>query len=303
MNALGLRSEYGYSVGSGEILEKKSILDAHGYTKINCVTRVRKSLPGKLMYWQSCWRPNGVRTAKTRLKYNFRRKARYLRSAPSLYVLWQLSLGLERWQGTRTSHSKRIIFQRQSNSAWSYGASWQALRVHRTWLMRFSASFRLQTTVSWPRSVGYLAPWRCKKCKPVTRHVSGALALESKPNPPCGIENHGERFPHFSSILNFLCFVFLPCLCIDPVPTSLASSSSMSCSVSVWWTLCDFSSREGTTRCGAPVCIGHVGAVATIAGSAPVGVAPPYPMFEGKSPGNLFVGSAGGNWCTSVDPT
>ena len=50
MNALGLRSEYGYSVGSGEILEKKSILDAHGYTKINCVTRVRKSLPGKLMY-------------------------------------------------------------------------------------------------------------------------------------------------------------------------------------------------------------------------------------------------------------
>jgi len=50
MNALGLRSKYGYGVGSGEILEKKSILDAHGYTKINCVTRVRKSLPGKLMY-------------------------------------------------------------------------------------------------------------------------------------------------------------------------------------------------------------------------------------------------------------
>ena len=50
MDVLGLRSEYGYSVGSGEILEKKSILDAHGYTKIDYVTRVRKSLPGKLMY-------------------------------------------------------------------------------------------------------------------------------------------------------------------------------------------------------------------------------------------------------------
>ena len=46
MNALGLRSEYGYSVGSGEVLEKKSILDAHGYTKIDYVTRVRESLPG-----------------------------------------------------------------------------------------------------------------------------------------------------------------------------------------------------------------------------------------------------------------
>ena len=43
MNALGLHSEYGYSVGSGEVLEKKSILDAHGYTKIDYVTRVRKS--------------------------------------------------------------------------------------------------------------------------------------------------------------------------------------------------------------------------------------------------------------------
>ena len=48
MNALGLRSEYGYSVGSGEVLEKKSILDAHSYTKIDCVTRVRKDLPGRL---------------------------------------------------------------------------------------------------------------------------------------------------------------------------------------------------------------------------------------------------------------
>jgi len=49
MNALGLRSEYGYSVGSGEVLEKKSILDAHGYTKIDYVTRVRES-SGKPMY-------------------------------------------------------------------------------------------------------------------------------------------------------------------------------------------------------------------------------------------------------------
>jgi len=46
MNALGLHSEYGYSVGSGEVLEKKSILDAHGYTKIDYVTRVRKSFSG-----------------------------------------------------------------------------------------------------------------------------------------------------------------------------------------------------------------------------------------------------------------
>jgi len=46
MNALGLRSEYGYSVGSGEVLKKKSILDAHSYTKIDYVMRVRKSLPG-----------------------------------------------------------------------------------------------------------------------------------------------------------------------------------------------------------------------------------------------------------------
>jgi len=46
MNALGLRSEYGYSVGSGEVLEKKSILDAHSYTKIDYVMRVRKGLPG-----------------------------------------------------------------------------------------------------------------------------------------------------------------------------------------------------------------------------------------------------------------
>jgi len=46
MNALGLRSEYGYSVGSGEVLEKKSVLDAHGYTKIDYVMRVRKSFLG-----------------------------------------------------------------------------------------------------------------------------------------------------------------------------------------------------------------------------------------------------------------
>jgi len=46
MNALGLRSKYGYGVGSGEILEKKSILDAQCCTEIDYVTRVRKNLPG-----------------------------------------------------------------------------------------------------------------------------------------------------------------------------------------------------------------------------------------------------------------
>ena len=35
MNALGLCSEYGYSIGLGEILEKKSILDAQCYTEID----------------------------------------------------------------------------------------------------------------------------------------------------------------------------------------------------------------------------------------------------------------------------
>jgi len=32
--------------GSGEVLEKKSVLDAHGYTKIDYITRVRKSFSG-----------------------------------------------------------------------------------------------------------------------------------------------------------------------------------------------------------------------------------------------------------------
>jgi len=48
MKALGLRSEYGYSIGSGGVLEKKSILDAQCYAEIEYVTRVRKrkSHPG-----------------------------------------------------------------------------------------------------------------------------------------------------------------------------------------------------------------------------------------------------------------
>ena len=46
IDALGLCSEYGYSIGSGEVLEKKSILDAQCYTEIDYAMRVRKSFTG-----------------------------------------------------------------------------------------------------------------------------------------------------------------------------------------------------------------------------------------------------------------
>lgn len=44
INTLGLCSKYKYSVGSSKVLEKKFILNAHSYIKIDYVTRVRKSL-------------------------------------------------------------------------------------------------------------------------------------------------------------------------------------------------------------------------------------------------------------------
>jgi hypothetical protein len=53
----------------------------------------------------------------------------------------------------------------------------------------------------------------------------------------------------------------------------------------------------------APDCMGYDGAVAMIAGSAPVGVPPAYPTSVGNSVGTAFVGEGGGKGWRTVEPT
>jgi hypothetical protein len=91
-----------------------------------------------------------------------------------------------------------------------------------------------------PSPVGYRAPCRCKKCKPVTEHPSGISGPVSTPKVPTGFEYQGLRFPHFLRRSNLL-----------------SESSS------------------GTTRrLWLPELNGYAGAVARRAGSAPVAVGP-----------------------------
>jgi hypothetical protein len=52
--------------------------------------------------------------------------------------------------------------------------------------------------------VGYRAPCRCKRCKPVTLHPSGIPNPVSTPKVPTGFEYHGLRFPHFLRRSNLL---------------------------------------------------------------------------------------------------
>jgi hypothetical protein len=137
-----------------------------------------------------------------------------------------------------------------------------------------------------PHAVGYLAPCRCKKCKPVMRHVSGVSAEDSSPNLPLGTLYHGERLPQLRNKLNlesfFPCRFFVLSFRGESSPGNDAGWMSS-------WLHC-------------PVCNGYAGAVATMAASAPVGVPPAYPTFDGNKEGKALVGLLGGKWCTSVDP-
>lgn len=95
------------------------------------------------------------------------------------------------------------------------------------------------------------------------RQVSGAPGLESNPNASFSTLNHGDKLPQ--------------CLKRSKDPSSSLPLV-----------------KDGATRCAAPVCRGYEGAVATRAGSAPVGVGPACPTLVGKREGNTFVGDVGG---------
>jgi len=109
-----------------------------------------------------------------------------------------------------TIHSKKPAFRSRSSSRQSYGASQrrrreQLRRLSREWvsLIRPKAE-AFGDRVGSLSPVGYRAPCRCKKCKPVTVHPSGASGPVSTPKVPTGFEYQGLRFPHFLRRSNFL---------------------------------------------------------------------------------------------------
>lgn len=102
----------------------------------------------------------------------------------------------------------------------------------------------------------------------MTWQVSGASGVESSPKFPLSTLNQGDRLPQCLNKSN----------AGDSLPEELCLDE-----------------KVGARRLGAPVWSGYAGAVATRAGSAPVGVGPAWPTSEGKKEGKALVGFEGGN--------